>query len=144
LAVVCRAASTLPPRTTLKMTSQVQSFLCVSTSSTAAVTTASQLHLHSRSRARPHAYAQERTYTQMHTPSCIRTLQVTDAIHLSRSTLNKIRQNLFWALGYNLVGGGCVCACVKEQQGARAGLCSGACLTLLQCTTYICITLSCV
>ncbi|KAF5839284.1 hypothetical protein DUNSADRAFT_1157 [Dunaliella salina] len=29
--------------------------------------------------------------------------QVTDAIHLSRSTLNKIRQNLFWALGYNLV-----------------------------------------
>lgn len=32
-------------------------------------------------------------------------MQVTDAIQLSRATLNKIRQNLCWALGYNLVGG---------------------------------------
>ena len=30
--------------------------------------------------------------------------QVLDAIQLSHSTFNKIRQNLWWAFGYNLVG----------------------------------------
>lgn len=30
--------------------------------------------------------------------------QVSDAIDLSRATLNKIKQNLGWAFGYNLVG----------------------------------------
>lgn len=30
-------------------------------------------------------------------------LQVSDALHLSRATLNKIRQNLCWAFGYNIV-----------------------------------------
>lgn len=29
---------------------------------------------------------------------------VVEAIHLSRATFNKIRQNLFWAFGYNLLG----------------------------------------
>lgn len=30
--------------------------------------------------------------------------QVLDAIQLSHATFNKIRQNLWWAFGYNLVG----------------------------------------
>ena len=30
--------------------------------------------------------------------------QVLDAIQLSQATFNKIRQNLWWAFGYNLVG----------------------------------------
>jgi Cu2+-exporting ATPase len=30
-------------------------------------------------------------------------LQVCDVLHLSRATLSKIRQNLVWAFGYNLV-----------------------------------------
>jgi P-type Cu2+ transporter len=29
---------------------------------------------------------------------------VVEAIHLSRATFNKIRQNLFWAFAYNLLG----------------------------------------
>lgn len=29
---------------------------------------------------------------------------VVEAIHLSQATFNKIRQNLFWALVYNLLG----------------------------------------
>ncbi|WP_416666757.1 heavy metal translocating P-type ATPase [Egbenema bharatensis] len=33
-----------------------------------------------------------------------RLLDVVEAIHLSRATFNKIRQNLFWALIYNLMG----------------------------------------
>ncbi|MCY7391126.1 MAG: HAD-IC family P-type ATPase, partial [Leptolyngbyaceae cyanobacterium CAN_BIN12] len=33
-----------------------------------------------------------------------RLLDVVEAIHLSRATFNKIRQNLFWAFAYNLVG----------------------------------------
>lgn len=34
----------------------------------------------------------------------IRLLAVVDAIQLSRATFNKIRQNLFWAIGYNALG----------------------------------------
>lgn len=30
--------------------------------------------------------------------------QVVDAVALSRATLSKIRQNLVWAFGYNLIG----------------------------------------
>lgn len=30
--------------------------------------------------------------------------QVVDAVTLSRATLSKIRQNLVWAFGYNLIG----------------------------------------
>jgi len=30
--------------------------------------------------------------------------QVLDAIHISKATFNKIRQNLWWAFGYNLIG----------------------------------------
>ncbi len=33
-----------------------------------------------------------------------RLLDVVEAIHLSRATFNKIRQNLFWAFAYNLIG----------------------------------------
>lgn len=33
-----------------------------------------------------------------------RLLDVVEAVHLSRATFNKIRQNLFWAFAYNLVG----------------------------------------
>lgn len=37
--------------------------------------------------------------------SCVLQLpQVLDAIQLSHATFNKIRQNLWWAFGYNLVG----------------------------------------
>lgn len=30
--------------------------------------------------------------------------QVVEAVVLGRATLSKIRQNLFWALGYNAIG----------------------------------------
>jgi Cu2+-exporting ATPase len=33
-----------------------------------------------------------------------RLLDVVEAIELSRATFNKIRQNLFWAFGYNILG----------------------------------------
>lgn len=41
--------------------------------------------------------------THARTQLCARRTQVTDALHLSRATLAKIRQNLCWALGYNVV-----------------------------------------
>jgi Cu2+-exporting ATPase len=37
-------------------------------------------------------------------PQDVRLLDVVESIELSRATFNKIRQNLFWALGYNALG----------------------------------------
>lgn len=37
-------------------------------------------------------------------PHDVRLLDVVEAIKLSRATFNKIRQNLFWAFGYNILG----------------------------------------
>lgn len=39
-----------------------------------------------------------------HKLGCALWLQVLDALRLSRATLAKIRQNMWWAFGYNLVG----------------------------------------
>ncbi len=36
--------------------------------------------------------------------SCLHCLQVLDALLISKATFNKIRQNLWWAFGYNVVG----------------------------------------
>jgi Cu2+-exporting ATPase len=37
-------------------------------------------------------------------PKDVRLLDVVKSIELSRATFNKIRQNLFWAFGYNVLG----------------------------------------
>lgn len=48
--------------------------------------------------------------------------QVLDSVQLGRATLNKIRQNLTWALAYNVVGiplaaGGC--GSVTQEKGGQ-------------------------
>jgi hypothetical protein len=40
-----------------------------------------------------------------------RLLDVVEVIELSRATFNKIRQNLFWAFGYNILGIPAACGC---------------------------------
>ena len=54
---------------------------------------------------KPHAYIFHKGTGHWVMVGCALQLpQVLDAIQLSHATFNKIRQNLWWAFGYNLVG----------------------------------------
>ena len=58
--------------------------------------------------------------------------QVLDAIQLSQATFNKIRQNLWWAFGYNLVGIPLAAGALLPSMGvALTPSVSGASLVLL-------------
>ncbi|MBD0347172.1 MAG: HAD-IC family P-type ATPase, partial [Coleofasciculus sp. Co-bin14] len=50
-------------------------------------------------------------------PQNVRLLDVVEAIELSRATFNKIRQNLFWAFGYNTIGIPAACGLLLPNFG---------------------------
>jgi len=52
----------------------------------------------------PYTSARRTAKTRTNSVCVMQIPQVLDAIQLSHATFNKIRQNLWWAFGYNLVG----------------------------------------
>jgi Cu2+-exporting ATPase len=50
-------------------------------------------------------------------PQDVRLLDVVESIELSRATFNKIRQNLFWAFGYNALGIPAACGVLLPELG---------------------------